>query len=144
MEIRIRRQLTGAQLRGEILREYGSQKELARLAKKGDADAKDALFNLRRFEEDPKRLKLDVRVDDVMLLDENDLSQLTWTRLHVLEVLRKLGEANVKQLTAALKRDPKNVSEDVACLMEYGLVTGHKHGKEKRLQPAGNQILIAV
>lgn len=144
MEIRIKRQMTGRQMQDGILAKYGSEEAVAKLAKKGDMEAKDALFNLKLFEEDPKRLKLDFQVQDVLVLDEADLSRLTWTRLHVLEVLRELGEANVKQLTAALKRDPKNVSEDVACLMEYGLVTGYRSGKEKRLQPAGNQIVIAV
>lgn len=144
MEIRIRRQLTGSDLRREILSRYGSADEVAKRARKGDADAKDAMFNLRLLEEDPKRLKLQTRVEDILTLTEKDLSKLTWTRLHVLEVLRKLGEANVKELTAALKRDPKNVSEDVDLLIQYGLVQGHKVGKEKILQPAGNLILIAV
>lgn len=144
MEIRIRKQLTGADLRDAIMARYGDVDNIRKLAKKGDAEAKDALFNLGLLKEDPRRLKLEMRIEDVLKLDENDLSKLTWTRLHVLEVLRKLGEANVKQLTAALRRDPKNVSEDVACLMDYGLVTGHRVGKEKLLQPAGNQILIAV
>jgi DNA-binding transcriptional ArsR family regulator len=144
MEIRIKRQLTGRQMRDEILAKYGSREAVAKLAKKGDMEAKDALFNLKLFEEDPKRLKLDFQLQDVLLLDEADLSKLTWTRLHILKVLRELGEANVKQLTAALKRDAKNVSEDVACLMEYGLVTGHRQGKEKLLQVSGNQIVIAV
>ncbi|MEK6974912.1 MAG: ArsR family transcriptional regulator [Candidatus Thermoplasmatota archaeon] len=57
--------------------------------------------------------------------------------MHILEVLRELGEANVKQLTAALKRDAKNVSEDVACLMEYGLVTGHRQGKKRQTTTCG-------
>ncbi|MEK6974919.1 MAG: hypothetical protein AABY18_01090 [Candidatus Thermoplasmatota archaeon] len=144
MEIRIKRQMTGLEMRTEILAKYGSREAVAKLAKKGDMEAKDALFNLKLFEEDPKRLKLDFHLQDVLLLDEADLSKLTWTRLHVLEVLRELGEVNVKQLTAALKRDAKNVSEDVACLMEYGLVTGHRDGKEKLVQLAGNQIVISV
>lgn len=144
MEIRIQRQLTGRQLKDSILAKYGDAEAVAKLAKKGDMDAKDALFNLKLFEEDPKRLKLAYKIEDVLVLDEADLSKLTGTRLHVLEVLRELGEANVKQLTAALKRDAKNVSEDVATLMEYGLVTGHRQGKEKLLQASGNQIVIAV
>ena len=144
MEIRIQRQLTGRQLRDSILATYGGAEAVAKLAKKGDMEAKDALFNLKLFEEDPKRLKLAHKIEDVLVLDDADLSRLTGTRLHVLEVLRNLGEANVKQLTAALKRDAKNVSEDVACLMEYGLVTGHRQGKEKLLQASGNQIVIAV
>lgn len=144
MEIRIKRQMTGRQMQDGILAKYGSPEAVTKLAKKGDMEAKDALFNLNLFDEDPKRLKLEFQLQDVMTLDEADLSKLTWTRLRVLEVLRELGEANVKQLTAALKRDPKNVSEDVACLMEYGLVTGHRQGKEKRLQASGHQIVIAV
>lgn len=144
MEIRIQRQLTGRQLKDSILAKYGTAEAVAKFAKKGDMDAKDAVFNLKLFEEDPKRLKLAYKIEDVLVLDEADLSKLTGTRLHVLEVLRELGEANVKQLTAALKRDAKNVSEDVATLMEYGLVTGHRQGKEKLLQASGNQIVIAV
>jgi DNA-binding transcriptional ArsR family regulator len=144
MEIRIQRQLTGRQLKDSILAKYDDAEAVAKLAMKGDMEAKDALFNLKLFEEDPKRLKLAYKIEDVLVLDDADLSKLTGTRLHVLEVLRELGEANVKQLTAALKRDAKNVSEDVACLMEYGLVTGHRQGKEKLLQVSGNQIVIAV
>lgn len=144
MEIRIQRQLTGRQFKDGILAKYGDVEAVAKLAKKGEMEARDALFNLKLFEEDPKRLKLAHKIEDVLVLDDADLSRLTGTRLHVLEVLRDLGEANVKQLTAALKRDAKNVSEDVACLMEYGLVTGHRQGKEKLLQASGNQIVIAV
>lgn len=144
MEIRIQRQLTGRQLRESILAKYGDAEAVAKLAKNGDMEAKDALFNLKLFEEDPRRLKVGFHLQDVFLLGEADLSKLTGTRLHVLEVLRGLGEANVKQLTAALRRDPKNVSKDVATLMEYGLVTGHRQGKQKLLQASGNQIVIAV
>lgn len=144
MEIRIRRHLTGRELHAAILSRYGSAAAVAKLARKGDAEAKDAQFNLRLLDQDPARLKLNVRVEDVLVLEDADLSRLTGTRLHLLEVLRGLGETNVKQLTAALKRDAKNVSEDVACLMEYGLVTGHREGKQKRIQAAGNEIVIAV
>lgn len=144
MEIRIRRSLMGHELKAQILAKYGTVAAAERLASKGDVWAKDDLFNLDMFREDPRRLDIRMTIEDTLVLEEKDLSRLTGVRLHVLEVLRTLGEANLKDLTAALDRDVKNVSQDVAWLMRYGLISGRRQGKEKLLQPAGNEILITV
>jgi predicted transcriptional regulator len=144
MEIRIQRRLKGSDSRALILAQYGDRGNLERYAAAGDAEAKDALFNLRLLEEDPSRRRRTTLLVDVIALEEADLSKLTGTRLHILEVLRGMGQVNLQQLTRRLKRDAKNVSEDVACLMEYGLITGRRQGREKLLAVAGNQIVITV
>ncbi len=144
MEIRIRRRMTGRQLREHLLEKYGDREAIEGHADAGVADAKDALFNLHLFDEDPSRLEDDIVVEDIVVLDHNDLSKLTETRLRILKTLRELGETNVKDLTAHLKRDPKNVSRDVAYLESFGLIEAHRHGKEKCLLAAGNEIVISV
>lgn len=144
MEIRIRRRLTGRQQREHILEKYGDRESVEGRAEAGDPDAKDALFNLQLLEEDPARLDDDMLLEDVLVLDRNDLSKLTETRLHILDVLRELGEANVTELTTQLGRDPKNVSRDVAYLEWFGLIEAHRHGREKHLRAAGNEIVISV
>ncbi len=144
MEIRIRRRLTGQQLKDHILHKYGDRESLEGHAEAGDIDAQDGLFNLILFDEDPSRLDDEVMVEDIMVLDQNDLSRLTETRLRVLAALRQLGSANVKELTEYLHRDAKNVSRDVAYLESYGLIEAHRHGRDKHLHAAGNEIVIAV
>lgn len=144
MEIRIRRRLTGRQLREQILERYGDRAHLEERAGTGDKEAQDALFNLRLLDEDPRRLDDQLSVEDLSVLDRNDLSKLTETRLRILEILREVGQTNVKDLTARLKRDPKNVSRDVAYLQSFGLIEAHRHGKEKHLSAAGTEIVITV
>lgn len=144
MEIRVRRRLTGRQLREQLLEKYGDRESIEGRAEAGDADAQDALFNLDLLDEDPRRLDRVMVVEDVHTLDRNDLSKLTETRLLILDALRELGEANLKQLTEFLQRDPKNVSRDVAYLESYGLIEAHRHGREKRLHAAGTEIVITV
>ena len=144
MEIRIRRRVTGRQQRDHILHTYEDRESLEGHAEVGDADAKDALFNLDLLAEDPSRLDDFLVVEDILVLDANDLSRLTKTRLRILDALRQLGEANVKELTEHLKRDAKNVSRDVACLESYGLIEAHRHGRNKHLHAAGNEIVITV
>lgn len=144
MEIRIRRRLTGRALREQILEKYGGREAVESQAEAGDPDAKDTRFNLSLFDEDPSRLDEDVLVEEIHLLDQNDLSKLTETRLHILQPLQEKGETNVEDLTAHLKRNPKNVSRDVAYLESLGLIEAHRNGKENRLQTAGNEIMITV
>ncbi len=144
MEIRIRRRLTGRQLRDHILHKYEDRESLEGRAEAGDMDAQDALFNLDLLDEDPSRLDDDMTLDDILVLDQNDLSRLTATRLRILDALRELGVANVKELTQHLKRDAKNVSRDVAYLESYGLIEAHRHGRDKHLHAAGNEIVITV
>lgn len=144
MEIRIRRRLTGRQLRKRILEKYGDRESVEGRAEADDPDAKDSLFNLELLEEDPNRLDDDMVVEEILVLDHNDLSKLTETRLRILDALRELRDANLKELTAHLKRDAKNVSRDVAYLESYGLIEAHRHGREKHLQAAGSEILITV
>lgn len=144
MEIRICRRLTGRELKERIQEKYGDHESVQAQAEGGNPDAKDALFNLSLLDEDPSRLDEELVIEDILVLDRNDLSKLTETRLRILQTLRDHGEVNLKELTAYLKRDPKNVSRDVAYLESFGLVEAHRHGKEKCLQAAGNEILISV
>jgi DNA-binding transcriptional ArsR family regulator len=144
MEIRIRRRMTGRQLRDQILERYEERERVEGQAEAGNADAQEALFNLQLFDEDPTRLDDDYSIEDILVLDRNDLSKLTETRLRILEILREVGQTNVKELTARLQRDPKNVSRDVAYLESFGLIEAHRHGKTKHLQAAGNEIVISV
>jgi DNA-binding transcriptional ArsR family regulator len=144
MEIRIRRRLTGRELQRRILDRYHDRETVEGRAEAGDPEAQDALFNLDLFDEDPGRLDADLVVEDLLVLERKDLSRLTETRLHILDVLREMGETNVKDLTHRLGRDPKNVSRDVAYLESFGLIESHRRGKDKWLQAAGNEIVITV
>lgn len=144
MEIRIRRSLTGRQLRDQILSRYGSREAIEGKAKAGDVDAQDGLWNLQLIEEDASRLDEVMEVEDLIVLEHNDLSKLTKTRLALLSVLREMGETTLMELTEAVGRDQKNVSKDIAFLSAYGLVEAHRHGRHRHLSAAGNEIVVAV
>lgn len=143
MQIRVRRTLKGHALQASIMKRHGTLEVLRKKAAKGDPFAKDDLWNLGLFEEDPTRLELDTTIEDIIQVDEHDLTKLTATRLQLVEVLKGLGEVSVKELTAAVGRDKKNVSEDIRILERYGIVQSHRHGKEKRLMAVADEIAFA-
>ncbi len=144
MEIRIRRSLTGAQLQDHLLAKYGSRDEIEGRAEAGDVDAQDALWNLDLFAEDPSRLLETMSIEDIVVLERNDLSKLTETRLALLDALRTMGDTTIMELTRAVQRDQKNVSRDVGFREAYGLVEAHKVGREKHISAAGNEIVVSV
>jgi hypothetical protein len=50
MEIRIRRRMTGRQLRDQILERYEERERVEGQAEAGNADAQEALLNLQLFD----------------------------------------------------------------------------------------------
>lgn len=144
MEIRVRRQLTGRELRDEFLEKYRDRETMRKLADGGDVRAGDALWNLDRFEEDPRRLDVETTIEHITILDRNDLSVLTETRLRLVQVLREQGEMNLKRLSQAVGRNVKNVSDDLEELESLGLILSHRVGRERRIRAVGEEIVIRV
>lgn len=146
MEIRVEQKLTGRELRSQILARYGTVEHLAQLAsRKGALDAQDDLATLREFEEDPTRLSLSTVVTTIGRLATKDLERLTPERLRVLDVLASRRDApSLTILAQRLRRDKKNVSEDLRLLTRLKLVTVDRHGKELLARPLGSEIRILL
>lgn len=146
MEIRVEQKLTGQQLKNQILERYGSIERLVALAaRKGMFEAQNDLTILREFEEDPTRLSLQTTVTTIASLSARDLERLTPERLRLLEVLTSRRDTpSLTTLSRRLRRDKKNVSEDLRLLTELKLVKVDRHGKELSACPLGTEIHILL
>lgn len=146
MEIRVEERLTGRQLRDRILTRYGSRAGLKRAAaKKQDAEAREDLFQLRLFDENPRRLRDRMSVTTVSTLEPADLARLTPERLRLVNHIAKLTRpANLSTLVEDLGRDKKNISEDLRILEELGLLTLSREGRDLRPHLLGTEIHIVV
>lgn len=146
MEIRVEERLTGRQLRDRILAKYGSRSNLDSLAsKKGQTEARDDLFQLRLFEEDPRRLRQRMSLTTVSTLSPEDVARLTPERLRLVNYIAgQKTPANLSRIVEHLRRDKKNVSEDLRVHEELGIVSLTKQGRELRPQLLGNEIHIIV
>lgn len=145
MEIRIEEVLTGRALRDRILAKYGSREALERKAKGRDARARVDLVDLRHLDEEPARLDLEWTLQEVGELDARDFGRLTPSRLRLLARLSTASrELNVTELAARVRRDKKNVSDDLRVLEALGLVRKVRRGRETFATPAGSQIRITL
>lgn len=146
MEIRVEARMTGRQLRDRILHQYGSKEALVAAARRRkNTRARADLVDLEDFEEDPRRLDMDMRIEEVILLDKKDIQQLTTERLRILEFLGEhRGSLNVSKLATALRRNKANVSEDLRVLGGFGLVRTQRRGREVFPEPYGTTITIRL
>ncbi len=106
---------------------------------------------------DPEKLKqralrsgcrIPDRVDDYVVLDSlnkgaeysfeyisrspNAISSLTPRRVELLSFLSRNDVKSIKELSKLLKRNYKNVYDDIKALEEYGMVSLKRHGKSKK------------
>ena len=146
MEIRVEARMTGRQLREQILRQYGSKEALVTAARqRKNVLARQDLVDIELLEEDPRRLDFEMRIEDIMVLENKDLEQLTTERLRILEYLSKRrGRLNVTTLASALRRNKANVSEDLKVLGRFGLVRTTRQGREVLPEPFGTTITIQL
>lgn len=146
MEIRVEERLTGRQLRSRILASYMTRARLEAAARRrGGAEARDALFNLRLLEEDPRRLDLATHVVTVHKLSGRDVERLTHARLRMWHQIAQSKEPlNLTALAQRLGRDKKNVSDDLRVLQNLGLVGLERKGRETHPVFKGNEIHILV
>lgn len=146
MEIRVQETLTGRRLRDKILAQYGTRDELERAAAKKDgSEAREDLAQLRLLDADPRRLSDTVTTTTVATLEPGDIRRLTPQRVRILEHLAKRKQPlSLTQLTHALKRDKKHLSEDLRILEGLGLLTISTEGRTLRPYLAGNEIRIMV
>lgn len=146
MEIQVEERLTGRQLRDRILARYGSREALENVARrKGENEAKDDLFHLRLFDEKPSRLLDRMAITTVSTLEPDDLGRLTPERLRLVNfIARQKRPVNLSQIVQGLRRDKKNVSEDLRVLEKLGILSLSKAGRDLRPQLLGNEIHIVV
>ena len=146
MEITVEERLTGRQLRTQILEKYGTLGRLkAAAAKKGAYEAKDDLADMRLLEDDPKRLDQHFRIVTVTELAPEELSKLTIERMRLLHfIASSKTPPNVTRLAARLKRDKKNISEDLVVLEGLGLIRAKRKGREKEIRASGTEIRIVL
>lgn len=145
MEIRVKAEMTGEQLRSSLIERWGSREELEARAEEGDREAREDLFTLDRLEEDPRRLEASHERTTISSIEPEVLSRLTETRLALLdEVAASEEPLNVSELARATSRDKKNVSEDLELLAELGFVERIVHGREKRVRLRGSKLSIEL
>lgn len=145
MEVRIEHRLTGSTLREELIEKYGTQEALEAKAKKGDAEAGDDLMQLSLFEKDASRLKHEYTITTVHRLHEKEIL-LTQPRLRMMNIVSKAARAQrplgVTELATRLRRDKKNVSQEVEKLEKLGFLRTRREGQRKLVLPHGNEIHV--
>ncbi len=88
------------------------------------------------------------RVDDYVVLDSlnkgaeysfeyisrssDAISSLTPRRIDMLSFLSKTDVKSITELSKLLKRDYKNVYDDIKALEEHGIISLKRHGKNKK------------
>lgn len=146
MEIRVVERLSGRAWRDRILAHYGSRENLARLARRRkNPEAWNDLMDLRLLEERPERLDEEFRVTTIGVLSPEDLDRLTPQRLRLLSrIASSKRPLNITELARALRRDKKNVSEDVRVLEGLGLVETRREGREKIAETPGREVSIIL
>ncbi len=146
MEIRVEERLSGREFYQRILHKWGSRTELREAAEEEDAfEAQDDLLTLELLEADESRLDETFRVETISTLEPGDMARLTEKRLELLEELATAkSPLNLTELAEKVRRDPKNVSEDLDILSRLGLVTRIRRGREKIARPEGREIHISL
>lgn len=147
MEVRTEHRLNGAALREELVEKYGGREALEGKAAKGDAEAEEDLMQLELFEKEPSRLKHEYTITTVHRLKEREIL-LTRPRLRMIACVSRAAKARkplgVTDLAKRLRRDKKNVSEDVQKLERLGLLRTKKEGQKKLVLPGGNEIHLIL
>ena len=142
MEIRVSERMMGHELRDRILERHGSREALeAKAKKRSNVDARVDLVDLNLLEEDPRRLTMEMRLEEITKLTPKELERLTGKRLRLLHYLGKRREGvNLSRLSSGLRRDKKNISEDVRILEELGFVSVERDGRAIHIRLRGNQL----
>jgi predicted translin family RNA/ssDNA-binding protein len=144
MKITVRHRTTVRELLDQIQRKYGSLDELRVHVSKHPQDvmAKVALHDAQEYGAE-KATKV-IRETREIVIPDSAIDQLTVQRLQLLLTLKGLAGAvpSVRTLAKAVKRDIKNVSEDIRVLSELGLVDVEEagRGKANRISLPGDRI----
>lgn len=146
MEISVEERLTGRELRDRILARYGSREALERRAQgEREVEARDDLFTLRLFDEDPSRLDANFTDVAVTRLDPAVLAELTPHRLALIDLVARHPEGiPVGAIARELGRTPQDVEADLALLAEWGFIDMGVGGGEPMPRPHGNVISITL
>lgn len=145
MELRTEHRLSGAELREEILERHGGLENLRKKAGAGDAEASDDLLQLTLLEKEPHRLRHEYTITTVFRLRDEEIL-LTRPRLRMMSVVSKAAKARkplgVTELAKRLRRDKKNVSQEVGKLEKLGFLRTKREGQRKLVLPHGNEIHV--
>src|ERR1051325_25786 len=145
MELRTEHRLTGAALRDELLEKYGSREALDERAEAGNAEAGDDLLQLKLLETEPRRLRHEYTITTVYRLHDEELL-LTRPRLRMMSMVSKAAKARkplgVTELAKRLRRDKKNVSQEVGKLERLGFLRSRRECQRKNVLPHGNEIHV--
>lgn len=145
MELRTEHRLSGAELREELLERHGDIEALRRKAEAGDAEASDDLLQLTLLEKEPHRLRHEYTITTVFRLRDEEIL-LTRPRLRMMSVVSKAAKARkplgVTELAKRLRRDKKNVSQEVGKLEKLGFLRTKREGQRKLVLPHGNEIHV--
>jgi predicted transcriptional regulator len=140
MEVQTEQRLTGRALREELREKYGDWEVLQAKAQAGDAEAADDLAQIALMEKEPTRLDHEYTITTIYRLKGQEIL-LTRPRLRMMEIVAKAAGAKrplgVTELARKLKRDKKNVSEEVGKLEKMGFLRTKREGQRKLVFPLG-------
>jgi len=133
MRITVRQRTTVRDLLDRVQRKYGTFDELRAHVRKHPQDvmAKLALHDAQEYaQEKPTKVIRDTRE---IVIPDAAIDQLTVQRLQLLLALKGHAGAvpSMRRLARAVRRDIKNVSEDIRVLSELGLVDVEEAGRGK-------------
>lgn len=87
--------------------------------------------------------KKDAEITEVHVWRNADvINQLTARRLELLEHIYRKGGESVMELSTTLKRNYKNVYDDLLALEKIGLISIHTDGRKKISAAGASEILI--
>lgn len=143
MEIRVEERLTGEEVRTNLRQKYGSlASRVAKAAERRAYEAKDDLLEWRLLEDAARRTST-FKVATVTTLSPSAIQRITPERLRIYQSLARARKpVNVTRLARQLRRDKKNVSEDVEILRRMGLLRATSRGREKLVSTRGNEIRV--
>lgn len=133
MRITMKQEVTVRELLDQIGERYGQREKLEAYVRTHPRDlvAKAALHDLREYcGADPRKI---IRETKEVIIPDHAIDQLTVQRLQLLLTLKSSAGRvpSVRSLARMLKRDIKNVSEDVEVLRRMGLVEVEEQGRGK-------------
>jgi DNA-binding transcriptional ArsR family regulator len=147
VRISVHEEVTVGEILERIAEQHGSRRELAARVRKHprDREAKLALHDLDEYGDADPATRIRQTRTLIVPLERVDL--LTAQRISLLFAVRAKREPpSVRELARRVKRDVKNVSQDVSALADLGLlkVEGGGRGRPKKVSLAGDSIDLHI
>lgn len=108
-----------------------------------DPEAMEAVYWFKELRADPSVRDDEATSTSIVDIDPRDLAKLTDARRGLLELVRTMEHASLRDIERASGRDYRNVHADIQILERMGFVQTHRHGKVRIAQAYPAELRIA-